>query len=88
MVQHQAGLKELSKVMQNPAKKPDRQWLLLLIAAVGGPEHPMFAKPKPIEAGALQSLFKQVILEEAESHRSKFSLHFDSWSLRLSKYYH
>ena len=53
VVQHQAGLKELAKILEVPTKVPDCQWLLLLIAAVGGPEHPVFQKgytpPKPEE---------------------------------------
>ena len=44
VVQHQQGLTALSKLMEVPTKVPDNQWLLLLIAAVGGPEHPVFQK--------------------------------------------
>ena len=47
-------------MMQNPQKVPDCQWLLLLIAAVGGPEHPVFAKgySPPDNAEVIKPLFK------------------------------
>ena len=42
VLEHQVGLKELSRIFQTAFKVPDCSWLLLLIAAVGGPEHPLF----------------------------------------------
>lgn len=54
--------------MQNPSKKPDRQWLLLLIAAVGGPEHPVFAKgyEPPTPSEVIKPLFKQALVDNRD----------------------
>ena len=67
-MQHQAGLKELSRLMKTPTRVPDNQWLLLLIAAVGGPEHPLFQKGyvPPVEAETLQPLFKQPLIDNRD----------------------
>ena len=54
--------------MQNPSKKPDRQWLLLLIAALGAPEHPVFAKDyePPTPSEVIKPLFKQALVDNRD----------------------
>ena len=42
VMQHRDGITALIKIFQNPNKVPDTQWLLLLLAAVGGPEHELW----------------------------------------------
>ena len=60
VLQHQVGIQALLKILDNPNKTPDMNWLMLCIAAIGGPEHPIFQKgykpePKP---QVIQPLFK------------------------------
>lgn len=60
VVQNEDAIKALIRLLDNPNKVPDMNWLLLVIAAIGGPEHPLFAKGyKPPESNqGPQPLFK------------------------------
>ena len=68
VVQHQVGLKELSRLMQTPHKVPDCSWLLLLLAAVAGPEHAIWQKGyvPPVEVDIVQPLFKQALVDNRD----------------------
>ena len=44
VVENHRGMQNLIEVMEQPTKRPDISWLLLIISAVAGAEHPLFQK--------------------------------------------
>ena len=44
VMEHHQGMIALGQLMENKNRTPESSWILLLIAAVAGAEHPIFQK--------------------------------------------